>query len=322
MKKLLVVLLSLVLVVSGVVWAQAQTVLKSADNHVEGYPTVEGVKLLGKVIEEMTEGKYKVEVYTGSQLGSEKETVEQAILGAIEMVRCSTLTLAGFYEPMGILSLPYLFRDYDHQWKTILGAPGQELVDGLLKDVGLVALCWYEAGARSFYTIKGPIMKPEDVKGLKIRVPESPVLTNMVKFLKGAAVHIPFAEVYTALQTGVVDGAENNPPSYYEMKHYEVAKHYSLDEHTRIPELVVMSKSVWEKFTPEERMILKVAAHASSVYERILWQQYEERSLKAVQEGGAKIYNPDKSLFQKAMQPFYEEYSKYKNLINKILAVK
>lgn len=321
MRGLLAALVGVVLL-SSVAWAQAPVVLRSADNHVEGYPTVEGVKLLGKVVEEMTNGKYKVQIFTGSQLGSEKETIEQALLGAIEMVRCSTLTLAGFYEPMGILSLPYLFRDYDHQWKAVLGGPGQELVDGLLKNVGLVALCWYEAGARSFYTIKGPVMKPEDVKGLKIRVPESPVLTNMVKFLGGAAVHIPFAEVYSALQTGVVDGAENNPPSYYEMKHYEVAKHYSLDEHTRIPELVVMPKAMWEKLTPEEKMIFKVAAHASSVYERILWQQYEEKSLKAVQEGGAKIYNPDKALFQQAMKPFYEQYSKYKDLIDKILAVK
>lgn len=321
MKKWMLVMV-IVMLMASVAWAQGPVVFKSADNHVEGYPTVEGVKLLGKVVEEMTNGKYKIQVYTGSQLGSEKETIEQALLGAIEMVRCSTLTLAGFYEPMGILSLPYLFRDYEHQWKAVLGTPGQELVDGLLKNVGLVALCWYEAGARSFYTVKGPVMKPEDVKGLKIRVPESPVLTNMVKFLGGAAVHIPFAEVYSALQTGVVDGAENNPPSYYEMKHFEVAKHYSLDEHTRIPELVVMPKAVWEKLTPEEKLIFKVAASASSVYERILWKQYEDKSLKAVQEGGAKIYNPDKNLFQQAMKPFYDQYSKYKDLIDKILAVK
>ncbi|MCS7232701.1 MAG: TRAP transporter substrate-binding protein [Synergistetes bacterium] len=321
MRKWCLAMLVVVLLVS-VSWAQAPVVFKSADNQPDGYPTVEAVKFLGKVVEEATKGKYKIQVYPGAQLGSEKETIEQALLGAIEMVRCSTLTLSGFYEPMGILSLPYLFRNYDHQWQAVLGAPGQELIDSMSKNLNLVALAWFEAGARSFYTIKAPIMKPEDVKGLKIRVPESPVLTNMVKFLGGAPVHLPFGEVYSALQTGVVDGAENNPPSYYAMKHFEVAKHYSLDEHTRIPELVIMSKSVWEKLSPEEKMIFKMAGQAASVYQRILWKQFEERSLKAVQEGGAKIYNPDKGPFQQAIKPFYDQYSKYKELIDKILAVK
>lgn len=314
--------LAVVMCISSIALAQGSVVFRSADNHHEGYPTVEGVKFLGKVVEELTKGKYSIKVFPSAQLGSEKETIEQVLLGALDMVRCSTLTLAGFYEPMGILSLPYLFRDYDHQWKTVLGAPGQELVDGLSKNLNVVALAWFEAGARSFYTIKAPIMKPEDVKGLKIRVPESPVLSNMVKFLGGAPVHIPFGEVYSALQTGVIDGAENNPPSYFSMKHFEVAKHYSLDEHTRIPELVLMAKSSWEKLNAEEKMIFKIAGHAASVYQRILWQQFEERALKAVQEGGAKIYQPDKALFQTAIKPFYDQYAKYKELIDKILAVK
>ncbi|PLV59507.1 C4-dicarboxylate ABC transporter [Thermotoga sp. KOL6] len=296
-------------------------ILKAADDHAEGYPTVEALKVMGKVIEIMTNGKYKVEVYPSAQLGSEKETIEQTILGAIDINRVSVSPLVAFYEPIGVLTMPYLFRDSEHMWKVLEGPIGEELLKGLEK-VGLVGLCYYDAGARSFYTVKKPILKPEDLKGLKIRVQKNPVMIELMKVLGASPVPMAFEEVYTALQTGVIDGAENNPPSYYETRHFEVAPYYSLDGHTRIPEVVLVSKVLWDKLTPEEKLIFKTAAIASVEYEKLLWKQWEEEALKAVQEGGAKIFYPDVSLFQKAVQPLYDKYPQYKELIEKIQAVK
>ncbi|ADA66322.1 TRAP dicarboxylate transporter, DctP subunit [Thermotoga petrophila RKU-10] len=296
-------------------------ILKAADDHAEGYPTVEALKFMGKIIEIMTNGKYKIEVYPSAQLGSEKETIEQTILGAIDIDRVSVSPLVAFYPPIGVLTLPYVFRDQDHMWKVLEGPIGEELLKGLEK-VGLVGLCYYDAGARSFYTVKKPILKPEDLKGLKIRVQKNPVMIELMKTLGASPVPMAFEEVYTALQTGVIDGAENNPPSYYETRHFEVAPYYSLDGHTRIPEVVLVSKVLWDKLTDEEKLIFKTAALASAEYEKYLWNQWEEMALKKVQEGGAKIFHPDVTLFQKAVQPLYDRYPAYKEFLERIQAVK
>jgi len=319
MKKLLVFLV-LILTVSMVIFA-GPIILRAADDHAEGYPTVEGLKVMARVIEVMTNGKYKVEIYPSAQLGSEKETVEQTILGAIDINRVSISPIVAFYEPMGVLSMPYLFRDQEHMWKVLEGPIGEELLKGLEK-VGLVGLCYYDAGARSFYTVKKPILKPEDLKGMKIRVQKNPVMIELMKVLGASPVPMAFEEVYTALQTGVIDGAENNPPSYYETRHFEVAKYYSLDGHTRIPEVVVVSKVLWDQLTPEEKLIFKTAAIASVEYEKLLWNQWEEEAMEAVKKGGAEIFHPDVTLFQKAVQPIYDQYPQYKELIKKIQAVK
>jgi len=316
----LLILIVMLLTVSIVIFA-GPIILRAADDHADGYPTVEALKVMARVIEVMTNGKYKVEIYPSAQLGSEKETVEQTILGAIDINRVSISPIVAFYEPMGVFSMPYLFRDQDHMWKVLEGSIGEELLKGLEK-VGLVGLCYYDAGARSFYTVKKPVLKPEDLKGMKIRVQKNPVMINLMKVLGASPVPMAFEEVYTALQTGVIDGAENNPPSYYETRHFEVAKYYSLDGHTRIPEVVVVSKVLWDQLTPEEKLIFKTAAIASVEYEKLLWNQWEEKAMKAVQEGGSKIFHPDVTLFQKAVQPLYDQYPQYKDLIEKIQAVK
>jgi len=296
-------------------------ILRAADDHADGYPTVEALKVMARTIEVMTNGKFKIEIYPSAQLGSEKETVEQTILGIIDINRISISPIVGFYEPIGVFSMPYLFRDADHMWKVLEGPIGERLLKGLEK-VGLVGLCYYDSGARSFYTTKKPVLKPEDLKGMKIRVQKNPVMVKLMQVLGASPVPMAFEEVYTALQTGVIDGAENNPPSYFETRHFEVAKYYSLDGHTRIPEVVVVSKILWDSLTPEEKVIFKTAAIASVEYEKLLWKQWEDHAMEEVQKGGAQVFYPNVVLFQKAVQPIYNEYPQYKELITEIQAVK
>lgn len=317
MRRLLVVLLASLLVFVGIA---APIVLKAADVHPHGYPTVEGIKMMGKVIELMTNGKYKVEVYASGQLGDEKEVIEQTIMNAIQIARVSVAPVQTFYDPIGVFTMPYLFRDEDHYWKVLEGPIGEEILKGLEK-IGLVGLCYYDAGARSFYT-KKPVQKPEDLKGMKIRVQANEVMIAMVNALGATGVPMAYAEVYTALQTGVVDGAENNPPSYYTARHFEVAPYYCLDSHTRTPEIVLIPKALWDKLTPEEKIIFKTAAWASAQYQKYLWKKMEEEALAAVEKGGAKIFRPDITAFQKLMQPVYDKFPQYKDLIRRIQAVK
>jgi len=321
-RKLLRVLLIGILLVflAGNVLAET-IVLKVSDDHADGYPTVEALKFMGKVIETMTNGKYKFEVYPSAQLGSEKETVEQTILGVIDVNRISISPLVTFYEPIGVFSMPYLFRDNEHMWKVLEGPIGEKLLKGL-ENAGLVGLCYYDSGARSFYTVKKPVNTPEDLKGMKIRVQKNPVMIALMEVLGASPVPMAFEEVYTALQTGVIDGAENNPPSYYETRHFEVAKYYSLDGHTRIPEVVVVSKILWDQLSDEEKLIFKTAALASTEYQRLLWKQWEDKAMEEVQKAGVKVIHPDVTLFQKAVQPIYEKYPQYLDLIKEIQSVK
>jgi tripartite ATP-independent transporter DctP family solute receptor len=317
MKRFLVLLLASFVVMVGFA---APIVIKSSDVHPHGYPTVEAVKMMGRIIEIMTNGKYKIEVYTSGQLGDEKETIEQTIMNAIQMTRVSVAPLQLFYDPIGVFTMPYLFRDEDHFWKVLEGPIGEELLKGVEK-IGLVGLCYYDAGARSFYT-KRPVQKPEDLKGMKIRVQMNEVMVALMQAFGATGVPMAFAEVYTALQTGVVDGAENNPPSYYTTRHFEVAPYYCLDAHTRIPEILLMSKAFWDKLTPQEKLIFKTAAIASAQYQKYLWKQMEQAALEAVQKGGAKIFQPDITAFQKAAQPVYDKFPQYKDLIRRIQEVK
>ncbi|HEY8541598.1 MAG TPA: TRAP transporter substrate-binding protein [Pseudothermotoga sp.] len=298
----------------------APIVLKASDVHNEGYPTVEAIKMMGKTIELMTNGKYKIEVYVGGQLGSEKEVIEQTIMGAIHIARVSVAPLQPFYDPIGVYAMPYLFRDAEHYWKVLEGPVGEQLLKDMEK-IGLIGLCYYDAGARSFYT-KKPVQKPEDLKGMKIRVQQNAIMIALMGALGATGVPMGPEEIYTAIQTGIVDGAENNPPSYYEFRHFEVAPYYCLDGHTRIPEIVLINKAFWDKLTAEEKLIFKTAAIASVQYERLLWNQWEESALEAVKKAGAQVFVPDVSAFQKAVQSMYDKYPQYKELIQKIQATK
>ena len=272
-----------------------------------GHPVHQSLLEMKRILEEKSGGKLKLDIYPSEQLGSEKELVMQLQLGAIDITKVSTSPLEGFIPIYSVFSLPYLFRDEDHYWKVLNGPIGKELLlAGESKY--LRGLCYYDAGSRSFYTKDKPVLSPDDLKGMKIRVMASNTAIQMMKELGASSVAISFGELYTSLQQGVVDGAENNPPSFYSSSHYEVCKYYSLDEHTRIPDIILISTKTWNRLSPEYQQYIQEAADESSEYEKKLWKQVSDEDLKKVEEAGVKIYHPDKGPFREKVKQMYESY--------------
>lgn len=289
--------------------ASAQTVLKSSDTHPDGYPTVEGVKYFGELVKERTKGRYSVEVYHSAQLGEEKDTIEQVRSGVIELNRVSMAPFNGTVKESIVPALPYIFRSEEHMHKVMDGAVGDQIKKAF-EPAGLVVLAFYDAGARSFYNKTKPINSVADMKGLKFRVIQSDIFVDMVAALGANATPMPYGEVYSGIETGVIDGAENNFPSYDTAKHAEVAKHYSLDEHTILPEVFVMNKAAFDKLTPEDQEIFRQAAKDSVAKQRELWAAKVAESRANVEKLGAQITTPDKQGFIEAMAPVYEKHVK------------
>jgi tripartite ATP-independent transporter DctP family solute receptor len=287
--------------------ASAQTVLRSSDTHPDGYPTVEAVKYFGDLIKERTDGRYEVEVYFGAQLGQEADTIEQVRSGVIDLNRVSMAPWNSLVPLTMIPSLPYLFRSAEHARNVMSGPIGDEIAAGF-EEHGVVVLAYYDGGSRSFYNSKKPINAIGDLAGQKYRVIQSDVFVDMVAALGASATPMPYGEVYSGIETGVIDGAENNFPSYESAKHYEVAKNYSLDEHTIVPEVFVMSKVAWDKLTPEDQAIFKQAARESMEKQWELWDARVQESRKIVEEAGAQITTPEKQPFIDAMKPVYDKY--------------
>jgi tripartite ATP-independent transporter DctP family solute receptor len=303
--------------------AGAQTVLRSSDTHPDGYPTVEAVEYFGELVKERTGGRYAVEVYHSAQLGEEKDTIEQVRSGVIDLNRVSMAPFNGLIAETTVPSLPYLFRSEDHMHKVMDGEIGAEIA-AAFEPHGLVALAFYDAGARSFYNSKKPINTKDDLAGLKFRVIQSDIFVDMVTALGANATPMPYGEVYSAIETGVIDGAENNFPSYDTAKHAEVAKNYALDEHTMVPEVFVMAKSSWDKLTPEDQAIFKQAAKDSVAKQRELWAAKVKESRAKVEAAGSQITTPDKQAFIDAMAPVYEKHikdDKLKKMVESIKAV-
>ncbi|HEY5820259.1 MAG TPA: TRAP transporter substrate-binding protein [Mesorhizobium sp.] len=287
--------------------ALAQTVLKSSDTHPDGYPTVEGVKYFGDLVKERTQGRYSVEVYHSAQLGEEKDTIEQVRSGVIELNRVSMAPFNGTVKETIIPALPYLFRSEEHMHKVMDGPVGDQ-IKAAFEPAGLVALAFYDAGARSFYNSKKPINTVADMQGMKFRVIQSDIFVDMAAALGANATPMPYGEVYSSIETGVIDGAENNFPSYDTAKHVEVAKFYSLDEHTILPEVFVMNKAAFDKLTPDDQAIFKQAATDSVAKQRELWTAAVTKSRAAAEAAGAQINTPDKQGFIDAMAPVYEKH--------------
>ncbi|MFO7313079.1 TRAP transporter substrate-binding protein [Rhodothermus marinus] len=262
---------------------------------------------LGERLEEKSGGTIRVVVYPSQQLGSERELLELLQIGSLAMAKVSAAVLEGFVPEYQVFSLPYLFRDDTHRFKVLEGPIGQELLLAGER-VLLRGLCYYDAGSRSFYTVTRPIYTPDDLRGLKIRTLESPTQIQMVNLMGASATPIPWGEVFTALQQGIVDGAENNPPSFYLSHHYEVARFYTLDEHTSIPDVLLISLHVWNRLTPQQRQWVQEAAMESAQYQKQLWKESTEEALRAVQEAGVEIIYPDKQPFVEKVQPIYEQY--------------
>lgn len=271
------------------------------------HPVHEAMLVLAEDLARRSKGRVQLKVYPGSQLGSEREMIELVQLGALDMVKTSTSPLEGFVPVMGVFSLPYVFRDEAHYWAVLEGVVGQELLLAS-ENQRLRGLCYYDAGSRSFYTKNRPIRTPDDLRGLKIRVQNSRTAMAMVQAMGGSPTPISFGELYTALDQGVVDGAENNPPSFLTMRHYEVCRHYSLDEHTRVPDVVLINTRVWERLTEDDQRLLQSAAGESARYQRRLWREKTAEALRIVEQAGVQILRPDQRAFQEAVRPLHEAY--------------
>ncbi|WEK05058.1 MAG: TRAP transporter substrate-binding protein [Candidatus Devosia phytovorans] len=287
--------------------ASAQTVLRSSDTHPDGYPTVEAVKHFGALLKEKTDGRYAVEVFHSAQLGQEADTIEQTQFGVIDMNRISIGAFGTQVPEATVTQLPYIFRSADHFHNVLDGPIGEEILAAFDK-VDVVALAFYDGGARSFYNSEKPITTPADLSGMKLRVMQSDIFVDMVGALGGNATPMPYGEVYSAIETGVIEGAENNYPSYDTAGHAEVAKFYSLDEHLMVPEVLVVSKVIWDGLTPEDQALFREAAKESVAKQRELWTAKEAESKAAVEALGATINEVDKQPFIDAMGPVYEKY--------------
>ncbi|MGO4894299.1 TRAP transporter substrate-binding protein [Flavobacterium sp. W21_SRS_FM6] len=263
---------------------------------------------LGQRLDFYSEGKMKVIIYPSSQLGSEREMVELLQIGSLAMTKVSASPLEGFVPEMQLFSIPYVFRDRQHFWTVLNSELGKSLLQGSEK-VRLKGLGYYDAGSRSFYTTDTPVHTPADLKGKKIRVLNSPTAVKTVQALGGAATPVSWGELYTALQQGVVDGAENNPPSYFLSRHYEISRYYTLDEHTSVPDVMLASLAVWNSLTPEQQQWLSLAMADSVEYQKQLWQEASDEALAAVKAAGVEVIYPNKQLFRDAVVDFHQSFA-------------
>lgn len=270
------------------------------------HPVHKTMEFMAQRVQEKSGGRLVVQIFPNEQLGTEKESIEALQLGYMAMTKTSTAPMESFVPRLQIFGIPYLFRDSDHFWKVVSGPIGKELLEAGA-DLGLKGLCYYDAGARSFYA-KKEIHSPADLKGMKIRVMKSIMSMQMIESMGGSATPISWGELYTSLDQGVVDAAENNPPSFDTSRHFEICKYYILDEHVRVPDMLVISTRRWNNLTAEEQRILQEAVDESVVFNRKLWIESEQESLDKVQAAGVTIIRPDKKLFQEAVQSMWDKY--------------
>src|SRR5580658_4858922 len=290
---------------------QAKTQLKASDVHPPGYPTVVAVENLGKKLEQATKGRLGVQMVASMQLGGEKEAIEQAQVGAIQIARVSVGAIGPVIDDLNVLNLPFLFRNTAHMQKVVDGPIGSELLDKVTANdkAGLVGLAWMDAGARSFYNTKHAIKSIDDLKGLKVRVIGNPMFVDMANALGANGVAMGYDQVFSALQTGVIDGAENNPPSFVFDNHYTVAKFYTLTEHLIVPEVLVFSRKTWDALGKEDQERLRVAAREAQAEERELWIAYEKQAMDKARAAGVQIVEQlDKQPFQDAVKPVWDKY--------------
>ncbi len=285
------------------------------------HPVHNAMEFLAERVLTESEGRMRIDIYPSEQLGSERECLELLQIGSLGMTKVSCSVIEGFVPEMSVLSLPYVFRDEEHRVAVLEGELGRELLLAGEK-YWLRGLCYYDAGTRSFYTKDRPILKPSDLEGLKIRTQESPTSMEMVQALGGSATPIAWGELYSALQQGVVDGAENNPPSFHLSRHYEVCKHYSLDEHTGVPDVLVISTQTWEDLSPGFQKILQKAAEESEQHQKTLWKEATRRALEEVQKAGVTIYYPDKTPFTEKVEIIYEKYKSDSRIYSLIQRIK
>ena len=296
-------------------------VLKGAHNFDQTHSVAKAYDFIADYLDNISDGRLLMDVYPNGQLGTDRECLELLQIGSIDITKVSSGVLENFVPQFKVLGLPYIFRDKTHQFKILDGPIGRELLLTGEK-YRLRGLGYYDSGSRSFYSKDILIKTPADLKGLKIRTMESPTAMNMVKQMGGAATPISFGELYTALQAGIVDGAENNPPSLYLTRHYEVCKYYSIDEHTSLPDVLLISTHTWNSLTAPQQLWLMEAVDASIVYQRKLWEEAEKYALEQLRKEGVIIIYPDKAPFIEIVQPLYRQYEKEPEIAELITAIK
>jgi tripartite ATP-independent transporter DctP family solute receptor len=309
--------------VLGVSFSAPALEIKSSDVHPMGYPTTDAIQYMGDLLNTWTGGRLTIKIFHSMQLGGEKEALEQAQLGALEMTRVSVGVVGPIVEEFNAFNLPYFFRSVDHMHKVVDGEIGTTLLNKL-EAGGLIGLGYMDAGSRSFYNKVKPIKTMDDLKGLKIRVMQNPIFIEMVNSMGGNGLPIAFNELYTSMQTGVVDGAENNPPSYESGKHYEVAGYYTLTEHLMVPEIFVFSKKVWDTLPALDQQLIRKASALAVGRERELWAAREQKSLDLLKSKGIQIVTDvDKTPFIEATKGVREKFGgKFADLIKKASLVK
>ena len=305
--------------------SQGKKVFKAADVQPAGYPTVAATESMGKKLEAATNGRLSLQMYPSAQLGAEKETIEQTQINAIQLLRVSAGALGPIVDDINVVNMPFLFKNTAQAEKMMDGPIGQALLDRIAANAtaGLVGLCWMNSGARNIYNSKRPIKSLADLKGLKIRVIGNPIFIDMMNALGGNGVAMGYDQVFSALQTGVIDGAENNPPSYVFSNHYTAAKYYSLTEHLIIPEVLLFSKRAWSSQSADDQALIRKFAREAQFEERELWKQYELDAMEKAKAAGCEIIEiADKASFQNAVKPVWDKYGpKYQGMINRILAI-
>ena len=313
---------------NGLAPAQAQTkmVLKASDVHPLGYPTVEAVVRMGKKLEAATDGRLTLQMFPSMQLGGEKEMIEQAQLGALQLARISVGAVGPVVDDVNVFNLPFVFRNAKHMEAVIDGDIGNELLAKISANekTGLIALCWMNAGSRNIYNNKRPIKTMADLKGLKVRMMGNPLFVDTMNALGGNGVALGFDQVFSSMQTGVIDGAENNPPSFMAQNHHQVAKYFTMTEHLIIPELLVFSRISWQKLTPADQALIRKAAKEAQAEQRVLWYEAENAALDKMKAAGTQmIMDVDKKPWQDAVKPVWDKYgAKYAEMIKRIDAVK
>jgi tripartite ATP-independent transporter DctP family solute receptor len=311
---------------SGSAVAQTKMVMKAADVHPLGYPTVEAVVRLGKKLEAATNGRLSVQMYPSMQLGGEKEMLEQAQVGALQFARVSVGPVGGIVDDLNVFNLPFVFRDIAHMRKVIDGPIGDDLLKAINDNpkTQLIGLAWMDSGARNFYNKVRDIKSINDLKGLKIRMMGNPIFVDTMNALGGNGVAMGMDQVMNALQTGVVDGAENNPPSYDSFGHVPIAKHYTLTEHLIIPELLVFSRKTFDSLSKDDQALIIKFGKEAQLEQRKLWDERVAVSMKKIKDAGVNVITiADKKPFQDAVKPVWDKYgAKYSALVKRIQDVK
>ncbi|MDB4121355.1 TRAP transporter substrate-binding protein [bacterium] len=285
------------------------------------HPVHKGIVEFQKALEKKSNGTLKVKIFPDAQLGSEREVLELLQIGSVAATKVSAATLSNFVPEYNVLGIPYLFRDKQHQFEVLEGEIGKSILQKGSK-FWLRGLCYYDAGSRSFYTSKKAIRTPEDLEGLKIRVMNNQMAINMVNSMGGSATPLAYGELYTAIQQGVVDGAENNPPSFVSSNHYEISKYYTLDQHSSVPDVLLIGTKYWDKLSDQEKIWVQEAADESAQAQKVFWNESVEASMETAKAAGVEIIIPEKSLFadksKSVLENFVKEFPELKPIVNQI----